>query len=78
MLDEEKNILFCNVPFLTECHIASAKQIFAPELISAKTNGDKVKSLSFFTKNEQNTLLRYHTLLFYVYAVKLGKDYAKP
>ena len=40
-----------------------------PELIPAKTNGDKVKSLSFFTKNEQNTLFRFHTLLFYVYSV---------
>ena len=30
-----------------------------------------MESLSFFTKNEQNSLSSYHTLLFYVYAVKL-------
>ena len=48
---KKKNILFLN-----ECQIASAKQIFVPELIPVKTNGDKMKSLCFFTKNEQYTL----------------------
>ena len=64
MLNEEIFFPFCDVLLLNECHIASAKQIFIPELIPAKTNGDNVKSLSFFTKNEQNTLFRYHRLLF--------------
>ena len=34
----------CDVLLLNECHIASAKQIFVPELIPAKTKGDKMKS----------------------------------
>ena len=55
------NVVF--VLFLNECYIASAKQIFATELMPAKTNGDKMKSLYFFTKNEQNTLFRYHTII---------------
>ena len=50
--------------------IASA-YIFSPELIPIKTNRDNMKSLSFITKNEQNSPFSYHTLLFYVYTVKL-------
>ena len=73
---KEKNILFlnecCDVLFLNECHIASAKQIVAPALIPAKINRDKMKSLYLFTKNKRNTPFSYHTLLFYVYAAKLA------
>ena len=37
-------------------------RIFALELISGKTNGDKMKSLTFFTKNEQSftAITRYY------------------
>ena len=45
--------------------------IFAPELTTAKTKGDNMKSLSLFTKNVKNSPFRSHTLLFYVYAVKI-------
>ena len=45
---KKKNILFlnecCDDLFLNECHIASTKQIFVPELIPAKTKGDRMKS----------------------------------
>ena len=57
--------------FLNECRVGSAKQIIAPQLMPAKTYGDKMKRLYLFTKNEENTLFSYHTLLFYVRAANL-------
>ena len=54
--------------FLNECHIASAKQIFAPELIPAKINGDKMKSLSLFTVTLLQLRFYAFTLLLLLYS----------
>ena len=65
---------FClyDVLFLNECHIALAKQIFAPELIPANNNGDKDEKFCLSLQKTNKILFSAITrLLFYVHPVKL-------